>query len=398
MRERSRYFAFSAVAIVLAAGLLLGGCKPATDTDKDTKEETKAPYKIGVVISLTGPYAGLGEPEKAALEMERDRINAAGGVNGHPIELILEDDATDEAKATAAAAKLIGQDKVVALIGATGTGQTMAMRGDVDKAGVPQVSMAGGTAITAKFDPLVFATPWSNLIVIPYEFKYMQAKGIKKVGIISDSGGFGKDGVAVAKAEAGKYGIEIVSEQTFNAKDPDMSTQLSKIKDAGADAILLINAGSDAATVAKNRTSLKIDMPLYGTHGNARTEFIEGSGAAAEGFTFAAGKVLVPEAYGEGSSGYTVATDFIDRFTAKTGKAPSTFAGHAYDALYIITNAMSALPEGFTSAQLRDEIEKTQGFVGIGGTFNFSATDHNGLAESDLVMYTVENGTWKVVE
>ncbi|TLM71737.1 MAG: ABC transporter substrate-binding protein [Actinobacteria bacterium] len=399
MRIRSRHFAF-ALTIVLAASLLLAvGCKPsAGGSGGTTPTETKTPIKIGVVVSLTGPYATLGEPEKATLEMEAKRINDAGGVNGHPIELVFEDDGTDEAKATAAAAKLIQQDKVAALIGATGTGQTMAMRGDVDKGGIPQVSMAGGTAITANFDKLVFATPWSNKIVIPYELKYMQKKGIKKIGLISDSGGFGKDGAAVVKAEASKYGITITSEQTFNAKDPDMSVQLGAIKDSGAEAILLVNAGGDAATVAKNRESLKITLPMYGTHGNARVEFIQGAGTAAEGFTFAAGKVLVPETYGVDTEGYTVATDFIERFTAATGKAPSTFAGHAYDALYIVVDAMKALPEGFTSAQLRDQIEKTAGFVGIGGTFNFTATDHNGLTEGDLVMYTIENGAWKVVE
>ncbi len=169
--------------------------------------------KIGAIVSLTGTYAGLGAPEQKALEMEVKRINDAGGINGKQIELIIEDDATDEAKAVAAASKLIDQDKVVAIIGATGTGQTMAVRGDVNKAAIPQVSMAGGSAITANFDPLVFQTPWSNNLVIPFELAYMNKQGIKKIAVISDTGGFGKDGLAVLQAEAPKAGIEIV-EQT----------------------------------------------------------------------------------------------------------------------------------------------------------------------------------------
>jgi hypothetical protein len=104
------------------------------------------------------------------------------------------------------------------------------------------------------------------------------------------------------------------------------------------------------------------------------------------------------EAYGKDTEAYKVATDFVDRYSKKFGAAPSTFAGHAYDALYLTVEAMKRLPEGFTSAQLRDEIEKTSGFVGIGGTFTFSPTDHNGMTEKDLVMYKVEGGKWVLVE
>jgi branched-chain amino acid transport system substrate-binding protein len=141
---------------------------------------------------------------------------------------------------------------------------------------------------------------------------------------------------------------------------------------------------------------LGMKIPLFGCHGIARKEFIDGAGGAAEGVRFAAGKVLVPASYGEGTPGFDVATDFISRYTAAYGKAPDTFAGHAYDAINLIAEAIGRLDEGFTSEDLRAEIEKTSGFVGLGGTFTFSATDHNGMNASDLVMYRVENGTWIV--
>ena len=76
--------------------------------------------------------------------------------------------------------------------------------------------------------------------------------------------------------------------------------------------------------------------------------------------------------------------------------APSTFAGHAYDAIYLITEAAKRVEGELTPAALRDEIEKTAGFVGIGGTFKFSPTDHNGLTEQDLNMYEVKDGTWTI--
>jgi branched-chain amino acid transport system substrate-binding protein len=274
----------------------------------------------------------------------------------------------------------------------------MAMRADIVRAGTPQVSIAGGTVITADFSEWVFQTPWSNSLVVPFTMAYLADQGVTKIALITDTGGFGADGLAVLEAEAPKAGITIVESQTFNAGDTDMTAQLTKIKASDAEAVVVWNAGKEAAIVAKNTAQLNIDLPLYGGHGNARTEFIEGAGAAAEGFRFAAGKVLVPEAYGTGTPGYHVATEFIERYTERYGKSPDTFAGHAYDGLYLIVEAMRRLDEGFSAQDLRAEIERTSGYVGIGGTFTFSATDHNGMAASDLVMYEVRDGAWVLAE
>jgi len=387
----------AALALALVLTLAMVGCQQGGEETTDLKP-TEEPIKIGAVVSLTGPYAGLGGPEKNVIDMEVAKINAEGGINGRPIEVLIEDDGTDEKKAQAATAKLIDKEKVVALIGATGTGQTMAMRGDVDKAGIPQVSMAGGTVITQQFDKLVFQTPWSNTIVVPYTLKYLQGKGYKKVALIADNGGFGKDGIAVLKANLAKYGMTAVAEESFKPEDTDMTAQMTKIKNAKPDVIIMWTAGANSAVVLKNAEQLKIDIPIVGSHGNARMELVKGAGAAAEGFRFPAGKILLPDEYGTDSEEYKVAKSFVDEYTKKYGEAPSTFAGHAYDALYIIVDALKKLPADFTSAQLRDEIEKTKDFIGIGGTFNYSPTDHNGLKESDLVMYEVKGGKWVIAK
>jgi branched-chain amino acid transport system substrate-binding protein len=287
---------------------------------------------------------------------------------------------------------------VIALIGATGTGGTMAMRQEFDRSGIPQVSVAGGTVITSDFHPLVFQTPWSNSLVVPFTFEYVESLGISKIAVIADSGGFGADGVAVIKDTIGSTSLELVAEESFNPGDTDMTGQLTKIKSSGAEAVLMWTAGREAATVAKNAVTLNLGIPLIGSHGNARVEFIEGAGDSAEDFVFAAGKILIPEAYGEDSEEYAVATDFIERYTERFGMAPDTFAGHAYDALHIIVEAMERLDEDFTAEELRDEIENTSGFVGIGGVFTFTPTDHNGLTDDDLVMYRVTGGQWALEE
>lgn len=396
MRGRTLKMCLAVLEAALASALAvtLIGCSSATPPGGSSSADT---IKIGAIVSLTGTYAGLGAPEKKALELEVKRINDAGGINGKMVEVIIEDDGTDEAKAVTAATKLIEKDKVVAIIGATGTGQSMAIRGGIDAAGIPQVSMAGGSAITANFDPLVFQTPWSNKLVLPFELAYMKKNGITKIGVISDTGGFGKDALAVLKAEAPKAGVEIVSEQTFNAGDTDFSAQLTKIKGSGALAMHVLTSGKEAAAIVQQAKQLGITLPNYGTHGNARMEFIQGAGDAAEGFIFPAGKILIPESYGADTAAYKVATDFVERYSAaNAGEKPSTFAGHAYDAINLIAEAAKRVTGELTPAALRDQIEKTTGFVGIGGTFNYTATDHNGLSENDLNMYKVTGGTWTI--
>ncbi|MBS3957010.1 MAG: ABC transporter substrate-binding protein [Clostridiales bacterium] len=389
------------VALVVAIAIVpVVGCAPqAPDTrPADEGAAVGEPYRIGAVLSLSGTLAGLGEPERNTILMEVERINAAGGVNGRPIEVLIEDDASDAETAVAATSRLIEREEIIAVIGATGTGATMAMRSEIDRARIPQVSVAGGTVITAEFHPYVFQTPWSNSIVVPFTLRYIEDQGISRIAVIADAGGFAQDGVAVMKEALGQTSIEIVAEETFNPGDKDMTSQLTKIMGSDAEAVVLWNAGAEAATVAKNMATLGFEIPLFGSHGNARVEFIDGAGAAAEGFRFAAGKVLVPEAYGEGTPEYEVATDFIERYTERFGKAPDTFAGHAYDALHLIVEAMKRLPEGFSASDLRDEIEATDGFVGIGGTFTFSPTDHNGMSEENLVMYQIKDGAWTLAE
>jgi branched-chain amino acid transport system substrate-binding protein len=392
-------FALVVTLVAAMAVVSLSACGGGTEDDSgDDGAVSAEPYRIGAVLSLSGTYAGLGEPEKNTIEMEVERINDAGGVNGRPIEVLIEDDATDAETAVAVTTRLIEQENVIALIGATGTGATMAMRQEVDRAGIPQVSVAGGTVITQDFHPFVFQTPWSNSLVVPFTFDYLESLGITKVAVIADSGGFGADGVAVIKDMIGDTSLELVAEESFNPGDTDMTGQLTKIKGSGAEATLLWTAGREAATVAKNFATLDMGMPLIGSHGNARVEFIEGAEGAAEDFVFAAGKILIPEAWGEDTEEYAVATDFIERYTERFDKAPDTFAGHAYDALYIIVEAMERLDDEFTAEELRDEIENTNGFVGIGGVFTFSDTDHNGLTEDDLVMYRVTDGQWVLEE
>ena len=182
----------------LLALTLVAGC----GTDTTTETETADDGDEGADQDRRGPLAHrhVRGARRAREEHHRDGGRADQRRRRHqrpPVEVIIEDDATDEAKAVSGDDQAHRPGQGLAIIGATGTGQTMAMRGDVERAEIPQVSMAGGTAITDQFDPLVFQTPWSNMIVVPVQLNYLKKQGITKIGLISDTGGFGKDGAAV---------------------------------------------------------------------------------------------------------------------------------------------------------------------------------------------------------
>ncbi len=399
---------FLILLVVLALFLSLGlaGCKKAAE--EGAEEAEKTPIKIGAIVSETGPYAGLGVPEKNTLEMEVKKINEAGGINGHKIELIIEDDATDEAKTVAAATKLIEKDKVVALIGPTGTGQTMAIRQQVEEAEIPNVSMAGGNVITDQLSQWVFVTPPSNRIVVPFALEYLKNKGWTKVGLITDSGGFGKDGKAVIEEEADNYGIEIVANETYNPTDVDMKAQLTKIKGTDAQVVLAWTAGKGASIIAKNVKELGMEIPLVVSHGIGMKAFIDGAGDAAEGVIFPiGGRVLVPESFTEESELKKVTQEYANNYTSTYNEPPSTFGGHAYDAFHIIVNALKTLdletldPETNLAElrkALRDAIEKTTDFAGIAGTFTYTPADHMGLSKDDLNMLVIKDGKWELAE
>lgn len=380
-------------AIVLGMALVVP-----TGCTSDGEGASEEPIRIGAVLSLSGTYAALGESEKRALDLEVAAINKAGGIEGRRLELIIEDDATDEAKAVAATTKLIDQDGVVAVIGATGTGQTMAMRGDVVRAGVPQISLAGGTVVTGELDPNVFQTPWSNTLVVPFVLEAMKRAGHDRIALLSDSGGYGKDGRSVITEAAATAGLEIVADETFNPGDADLSAQLTRIKSSEPEAVLLWTAGREAATAVRTAKELGIVAPLWGGSGQARREFIDGAADAAEGFTFGTGRSLVPRTWGEGSAQYEVVSDFAQRYRETYGEEPDIFAGHAFDAVRIVTDALSRSGGDATPSRIRDAIEQTSGLMGYGGTFSFGPEDHNGLSEQDLQLYTIEAGAWKPVE
>ena len=356
-----------------------------------------AQIKIGAVLSVTGPASFLGDPEKRTLEIYVADINAKGGVNRQKLQLVIYDDGGDANSARTFVTRLVEEDKIVAMIGGTTTGATLAMIPVIEDAQIPFISLAGAVQIIQPVRKWVFKTPHTDTMACEKIFADIRRRNLSRVALISGSGGFEKSMQSECAKVAPKAGITIVHQETYGPRDTDMTPQLTNIK-ARADAQAVINPGfgQGPAIVTRNYRQLDIKLPLYQSHGVASKQFIELAGPAAEGVRLPAAALLVADKLPPDDAQRPVVMAYKQLYEKRTGQPVSTFGGHAYDGLMILVEA--AMRAGsWERAKVRDEIERTKGFIGTGGVVNMSPTDHMGLDLSAFRMLEIRNGDWTLV-
>jgi branched-chain amino acid transport system substrate-binding protein len=358
-----------------------------------------AEIRIGATLSETGPASFLGDPEAKTLKMLVDEINAKGGVLGEKIELIAYDDGGDPNKARTFATRLVENDKVVAVIGGTTTGTSMAALQVFEDAEVPFISLAGAIEIIDPVRPYTFKTPHTDRMACAKIFEDMKKRGFTKIGMISGSDGFGASMHKQCLQIVGDYGIEVAVDQTYGPTDADMTPQLTNIKSTpGIQAVLNSGFGQGPAIVTRNYAQLAVGLPLYQSHGVASDGFIELAGAAAaEGVRLPGTALLVAKLLPESDPQRAVVTAYKESYEKATGKPVSTFGGYAHDALRILVDALNRAGKADPQA-IRDAIEATSGVVGTTGTVTMSAEDHLGLDLSAFRMLEIKDGGWKIVE
>ncbi len=356
-----------------------------------------AQVKIGSVLSVTGPASFLGEPEKETLKIYVDKINAKGGIDGQKLQLIIYDDGGNANAARTFATRLVEQDKVVAMVGGATTGTSMAEIPVFQDAQIPFISLGGSIRIIQPVKKWVFKTPHTDRMACEKIFADLKKRKLTKVALISGTDAFGKSMRDQCIAVAPKAGITIVHVENYGPHDSDMTPQLTKIKATpGVQAVINTGFGQGPAIVTRDYRQLGIPYPLYQSHGVASKQFIKLAGPAANGVRLPAAALLVADQLPDSDPQKPVVVAYKKTFEAKTGKPVSTFGGHAYDALMIFA-AAAKRAGSFDKAKVRDQIEKTKGFIGTGGTFNMSPTNHLGLDLSAFRMLEIKDGEWTLV-
>jgi branched-chain amino acid transport system substrate-binding protein len=354
------------------------------------------PVKIGALFSVSGPASFLGEPERNTAVMMVDEINKAGGIKGRKLELIVYDTQGDATKAVQGVNKLIKDDKVVAIIGPSTTGDSMAVIPVVEKAEIPLVSCAAGIKITDPVKKWVFKTAQNDVLAVMKIYKNLQKQKISKVAILTVSDGFGSSGREQLKLQAKEFDINIISDETYGPKDDDMTVQLTKIRQSEAQAIICWGTNPGPAKVARNVKQLGIKIPLYMSHGVSSKKFIELAGEGAEGIILPSGRVIVADQLPKADPQKKVLMNYVSKYKEHYKVEGDHFGGHAYDAVMLLKSAMEK--GGFSPAAIRDQLEKTKKVAGIGGTFSYSPQDHAGLTSEAFVLVKIEKGNWKLIK
>jgi branched-chain amino acid transport system substrate-binding protein len=349
------------------------------------------PIKIGAVFGVTGGASYLGAPEDKTARMLVAEINKSGGILGRQVELIVKDTSGSSEKAISFAKQLIEEEGVVAIVGPTTSGESMAIKDICQKAGVPLLSCASAETITTPIQKYVFKVAPKDNYIAEWIYKTMNRMGISKIGVIAANTGFGNGGKAQLEKYASKYGITIAISEVYDANATDLSALLTKVNAAGVQAVVNWSIEPAQAIVAKNMKQLKMTQQLFQSHGFANIKYVEAAGAAAEGIIFPCARLIIAGDLPDSNPQKKLLVKYNADYKAAFKEDASTFGGHAFDSINILKTAIetakSADPDKIAAA-----IEGIKNLSGTGGVFSFSPDDHNGLQMDGIVMVTVKNG------
>ncbi len=354
------------------------------------------PVKIGALFSVTGPAAFLGAPEEKTVRMLAEKINASGGVNGQKVALVVKDTAGSPEKAVSFAKQLIEEEKVLAIIGPSTSGETMQIKAICEENRVPLVSCAAAETIVNPVAKYVFKTPQKDSQAVTWIYRTMRELGTTNIAILSSSDGFGAAGKKQLEDAAKAEGIQILADEVYDKQATDLTDVLTKVKgNSSVQAVVNWSIVPAQSIVAKNMKQLGLNVPLFQSHGFGNLKYVQQAGVAAEGILFPAGRLLVVSALPDGHPQKQLLAAYKKDYEDRYREDVSTFGGHAYDALMVVVEALkkAGTPD---RDKVRDALENLQGFVGTAGVFNFSPSDHTGLDLSAFEMLTVKDSKFAI--
>jgi branched-chain amino acid transport system substrate-binding protein len=378
-------FANQIKAIALVSAMLVGNAM-AEDT-----------IKIGVTGPFTGGSSSMGVSMRDGVRLATKEINEAGGIFGRKIQLVERDDEAQNARGVAIAQELVNNEKIIADVGFINTGVALAAQRIYQDAKIPVFNnVATGTVVTKQFDKepnnYIFRNAARDEIQAPMIVKEaIEKRGFKKVAILADSTNYGELGKTdLIKALADK-GITPVAVEKFNIKDVDMTSQLLKAKEAGAEVILTYAIGPELAQIANGMAKLGWKKPMIGSWTLSMANFIDTAGKNGEG-------ARMPQTFiqeGNTQKRKAFIDSYLKTFKPKNGRIDSPVsAAQGYDSIYLLAAAIRQA--GSTDGErIRDALENLNTKVdGIVTVYDkpFSKTDHEAITDNIPVMGEVKNG------
>jgi branched-chain amino acid transport system substrate-binding protein len=360
----------------------------------------QAQMKVGVIASATGPTAAVGIPQKNTAALLPKKI---GNID---VEYTVLDDASDSTQTVVLLKRLMVEQKVDAIIGPSGSPNSMAALQFIAEAKTPMLAPVGTTAVVLPMDDQkrwVFKTTQNDGLICEALVAHMVKTGVKTVGFIGFGDAYGESWFRVFSAMIDKAGIKLVANERFQRTDQSVLGQVTKIVAAAPDAVLIGAAGGPTVLPHITLADRGYKGQIYQTHGAATPDFVRLGGKAVEGAVMAASLMLVLDQVPDSNPAKKTATDYIAAYEKIYGTKPATFGANVYDAGLLLQRAVPeaaklAKPgtEAFRVA-LRDALESIKELVGTQGVYNMTPQDHAGFDKRGRELMTLKNGTWHLI-
>ena len=360
----------------LAASLTLALCTFAA--------QAADPIKIGVNGPFTGGSSSMGVSMRDGVRMATDEINKAGGVLGRQLVLIERDDESKNERGVQIAQELINKEKIAAAVGFINTGVALAAQRFYQEAKIPVMNnVATGTLVTRQFDDqpenYIFRNAAHDSIQAPMIVEEaIVRRGYKKVAILADSTNYGQLGRADLEKALELKGVKAVTVEKFNIKDVDMTPQLLKAKEAGAEVVLTYGIGPELAQIANGMTKLGWKVPMIGSWTLSMANFIDNAGPGGEG-------ARMPQTFEQEPTTpkrQAFIINYLKTYNPKNARIDSPVsAAQGYDSIYLLAAAIKQA--GSTDGpKIKAALEDLKTPVeGVVTTYNkpFSAKDHEAI-------------------
>ena len=363
--------------------------------------QVQAQIKIGVIASSTGPAAFVGIPQKNAVALLPKKIG------DFSVEYLVFDDASDPTQSVQLTKKLLGESKIDALIGPSGSPNAMGVLGFMAEGQTPMLAPVGTAAVVVPMDDKkrwVFKTHPNDDVISEGLVAAMSKRGVKTIGFIGRNDPYGENWHKTFAPMAQKAGIQIVANERYNRQDTSVTAQALKLMAAKPDAIIVAGVAADAALPHMQLVDSGFKGSIYHTHGSASNDFIKLGGKKMEGALVVGPLLVVPDEIPDSFATKKVTLEFVTSYEKQFGSRPPIFGAGTYDAGLLLSRAVpEAAKKGKPGTQefrsaLRDALEASKDMITSQGVVNMSAQDHSGYDHRGRVLMTVKDGRFSLVK
>jgi branched-chain amino acid transport system substrate-binding protein len=350
------------------------------------------PVTIGAILSITGPYAPLGEPERNAITIAVADINASGGINGHPLQVQILDDESKADTAQQLATQLVGQH-VAAIIGGSISPTSEAIARVANDAKTLHVFLTPTQTVwNTKANGIrkytFEATPHNELEVTKL-FNFMKGTlKTEKLAVLHDDQLYGTQGSQVSALEAKAQNVAIVDDEPYAVAATDVTPQLQKARASGADTILIFTAAPSAGILVRQVRQFGIKAHLIGTTGIVSDNFLKVTGKDGDGVY---ADMDLDRTYPNAAQ-----KKLLGAYRAAYNAGANNFASFAWDAIHLVAYALRTT-KSTDGDKLSAALETMKPYSGTTGTFKMTPTDHNGFNAADIRIVIDHNGVWETL-